>query len=193
MTSPVLESFKNFENLKFDPFDSKDVLLDDSNVSDKNFYNNIKTVDTQYYFPSDLKKLKDFLSQTGSFFEVGLMRETVKVHFTNCHSTQLFINIRVLLIKVVGSSISMYIHDSLNCKSSRNLDINTKNVESLSIELISKNSKNTVLSTIYRPPEGDFKAFNTFLSDIYSISLKSNKHSYVTGDFNLNVLDYNKN
>ena len=29
----------------------KDVLLDDSNDPDKNFYNNIQAVDTQYYFP----------------------------------------------------------------------------------------------------------------------------------------------
>ena len=89
--------------------------------------------------------------------------------------------------------ISMYIHESMNFKSQRDLDINRKNVESLSIELISKNSKNTVLPLIYRPPDGDFKAFNTFLKDIYSISLKSNKLFYATGDFNLNVLDYNKN
>ena len=65
------------------------------------------------------------------------------------------------------------------------LDVNTKNVESLSIELISKYLKNTFLS--YRPPDGGFKAFNTFLKDVYSISLKSNKRFYATGDFNLNV------
>ena len=94
------------------------------------------------------------------------------------------------LERQLGEGIIMYIHDSLNFKSQRDLDINTKNVESLSIELISKNSKKTGLSTIYRPPDGDFKAFNTFLEDIYSISLESNN---VPGDFNLNVLDYNKN
>ena len=85
----------------------------------------------------------------------------------------------------------MYIHNSLKFKSRRDLDINTKNVESLSIELTSQNLKNTVLSKIYRPPDGGFKAFNTFLKDIYFISLKSNKIFYNTGDFN--VLDYNKN
>ena len=51
MTSPVQKSFENFENSKFNPFDSKDVLLENSNDPDKNFYNNIKAVDTQYYFP----------------------------------------------------------------------------------------------------------------------------------------------
>ena len=41
MTSLVQESFENFENLKFDPFESKDILVDDSNYPDKNIYNNI--------------------------------------------------------------------------------------------------------------------------------------------------------
>ena len=47
----VQESFENFENLKFDPLESKDVLLDDSNDPDKNFYNNIQAIDMQYYLP----------------------------------------------------------------------------------------------------------------------------------------------
>ena len=79
-----------------DPFESKDVLLDDSNDPDKNFYNNIQAVKTQNYLPLELlslseklcinlekismihlnissakknfEKLKDFLSQTGSSF-----------------------------------------------------------------------------------------------------------------------------
>ena len=89
-------------------------------------------------------------------------------------------------------SISIYIHSSLKFKSRRDLDINTKNVESLSIELISKNSKNTVLSTIYSRPDGGFKAFNTFLKGIYSISLKSNKLFYVTRYFSLKDIDHNK-
>ena len=79
----------------------------------------------------------------------------------------------------------MYIHDSLNFKSRRNLDINTKNVESLSVESI---SKNTVLSRIYRPPDGDFKAFNTFLKNIYPISLKFNKLSMSLGTLTLTLL-----
>ena len=47
----------------------------------------------------------------------------------------------------------MYIHDSLNFKSLTDLEINTKNRETLSTELRSKKLKNTILSTIYRPPD----------------------------------------
>ena len=59
MTSPVQESFENFELLKFDPFESKDVLLDNSNNPDIKFYNNIKDIDTKYYFPSELLSLSE--------------------------------------------------------------------------------------------------------------------------------------
>ena len=58
MTFPVQESFENFENLKFDPFESKDVLLNDSNDPDKNFYNNIQAIDMQYCLPSLSEKLR---------------------------------------------------------------------------------------------------------------------------------------
>ena len=180
MTSSVQESFENFEKLKFDPFELKDVLLDDSNDPDKNIYNNIQAVDTQYYLSSELlslsqklrinsenfsmihlnirsakknfEKLKGFLSQTGSFFKVLCLTETW-FHDRNSESLlyQLPQHTTIHQNRIPshksgrGGGISMYIHYSLNFKSRRDLDINTKNVEFLSIELISKNSKNTVL------------------------------------------------
>ena len=191
----------------------KDVLLDDSNDPDENFYNNIEAVDRQYYLPSELlslseklhlnsenfsiihlnirkakknfEKLKDFLSQRASFFKILCLTETW-FHDRNSESSLYQLSQYTVIHQNRSpfhksgreGGISMYIHDSLNFKSRRDSDINKKNVLTLSIELISKNSKNTVLSTIYRPPDGDFKAFNTFLKDIYSISLKPNKLFY---------------
>ena len=152
MTSPVQESFENFENLKFDPFESKDVLLDDSNDPDKNFYNNIQAVDTQYYLPSELlslfeklhinlenfsmihlnirsakkifEKLKDFLSQTGSFLKVLCPTETW-IHDRNSESspyqlpqyTAIHQNRSPSDKNGRGGGISMCIHDSLSFKS----------------------------------------------------------------------------
>ena len=148
----------------------------------------------------NFERLKDFLSQTGSFFKVLYLTET---WFDDRNSESSVYQLpKYTAIHQYrspshksgrGGGMSMYINDSLNFKSRRELDIITKNVESLLIELISKNSKRTILSTIYRPADGDFKAFSTFLEDVYSIFLKSNKLFYATVDFKLNVLDYNKN
>ena len=68
MNSPVQESFENFENLKFDPFELKDLFLDDSNDHDKNFNNNIQTVATQYYFASELLSLSEKLHINSEYF-----------------------------------------------------------------------------------------------------------------------------
>ena len=40
--------------------------------------------------------------------------------------------------------------------------MSTKNAKAQSIELISKNLKNTYLPTIFRPPDGDLKDFYLF-------------------------------
>ena len=60
MTSPIQESFESFSNLKFDPFKSN-VFSEDSNDSDKIFYDNIHVVDMQYNFPSELLSLYEKL------------------------------------------------------------------------------------------------------------------------------------
>ena len=97
MASPVQDSLEHFENLKFNPFEWKDFLLDDSKTG-KSFYYNIQAIGTSHailfsmrgfiliYFSiihvnikSDkcfFEKLKDFLSQTGSFFKILCLTKT---------------------------------------------------------------------------------------------------------------------
>ena len=92
MTSSVQESFENFENLKFDAFESKDVSLDDSNNPNKNFYNNIKAIDTQHYFPSELLSLSEKLhrnSENFSMIHINI-RRSAKKHFEKLFLKQTF-------------------------------------------------------------------------------------------------------
>ena len=121
------------------------------------------------------EKLKDFLSQAGSFFKALCLTKTC---FDDRNSKSLLYQLPQYTVIHQHESpshksgrgrggISMSIHDSLNWKSRRHLDINTKNVESLSIELISKYLKNTIMSTIYRPPDGDFKVFNPIQDGLF--------------------------
>ena len=86
MTSPVQKSFENFKNLKFNPFESKDFLLDDSNNPDKNFYNNIKAVHRQYHFPSELLSLSEKLhisSEKFSMIHPIILLEKISYVFKN--------------------------------------------------------------------------------------------------------------
>ena len=96
----------------------------------------------------NFEKLKDFLSQTGSFFKVLCLTETW-FHDRNSESSLYQLPQYTAIHQHRspshksgrGSGITMYIHVSLSFKSPRELDSNTKNLESPSIELISKIQK----------------------------------------------------
>ena len=91
MTSPAQESFENFENLKFDAFESKDVSLDYSNNPNKNFYNNIKAIDTQHYFPSELLSLSEKLHRNSENFSmIHINIRSAKKHFEKLFLKQTF-------------------------------------------------------------------------------------------------------
>ena len=59
------------------------------------------------------------------------------------------------------------------------------------VELINKNSKNVLVCSIYRPPTGKIKPFKNIKRHHVQ---KSKKQSiYLSGGFNLNILDYETN
>ena len=57
-------------------------------------------------------------------------------------------------------------HKSLSFKQREDLNINYDVIQSLSIEILSTKSKNIILNTIYRPPNGDMKQSETHFNPI---------------------------
>ena len=51
--------------------------------------------------------------------------------------------------------------------------------------------KNTIVGYVYRPPNQNTALFLEKFNDILTIITKDNKHCYVMGDFNLDLLQYN--
>ena len=96
----------------------------------------------------NFQKPKDFLSQTGSFFKVLCLTET-RFYDRNRESslyqlpqyTAIHQHRNPYHKSGRGSGISMYTHDSMNFKSRRDLDINTKCRVSINRINIKKNQK----------------------------------------------------
>ena len=86
----------------------------------------------------------------------------------------------------------IYLYQPLCYKLRKDLSINSEAIESLSIEISNKKASNLTFNTIYRPPTGDVKVFEQFCKDIFSKN-QNMKHMMFTGDFNINVLDYEYN
>ena len=70
------------------------------------------------------------------------------------------------------------------------IDIFNESVKTLSIEILSKKSRNIVIAAVYRPPKGNSKLFKDFCKDFLNKQEMSNKAAFLLRDFNLNALDY---
>ena len=167
----------NFESLTFNPFDSTvEILNDDFFDPDVNFFNNnIENLDTPYI---SHEKIKDLNVNTSALSVLHLNIRKFKLFLPNFNfdfsiicfsetwlddsfslSQSLYELPKYKCIHQVrsygkGGGVSIYIHNSLNFKLRPDLSINSFDVESLSIELLCKKKKNTLISVLYRPPKG---------------------------------------
>ena len=92
-----------------------------------------------------------------------------------------------------GGGTCIFIHNSLIFKKRTDLCINNNDIESLTIEIINKSNKNLIVNVTYRQPAGNFKVFEDSLKNIISAKNHNRKPFYLTGDLNLNLLDYKTN
>ena len=70
----------------------------------------------------------------------------------------------------------------------------SKNLESIFIEIINTNNKNTVVTCVYRHPSVDANEFNEHYLSILNekLLLEKNKEIILMDDFNINILRYNE-
>ena len=91
-----------------------------------------------------------------------------------------------------GWGVSVYIYNSLNFKTRPDLSITCRDIESLTLEIIFEKTHNTIVSVLYRPPNGHSEYFENFFN-FFLNTKNSNKNVYIAGDFNLNLLDHSLN
>ena len=92
-----------------------------------------------------------------------------------------------------GGGVCVFVRENLSFKLREDLSKNCDATQSLSIEVSSTKSKNIILSTICRPPNGDMKQCETHFKDIFSKNGKNLKNIALTGDFKINLLDFETN
>ena len=71
-----------------------------------------------------------------------------------------------------------------------NLAKNTENIETFTIEIENKNSKNILISAVYRSPRGNQSKFLEEIEQFVHNSKHSTKSFFLVGELNLNSLDY---
>ena len=212
----------HFENIKANLFPINSIS-DDTYDPDANFFNDkLDEIDFKYYTEDQLIQFSSTLdTKTFSIFHLNIRSLNknienlqnlvcvLKGHFkiivlteTWCGDTATKNSIYQIPNYTVihktrkekqGGGLCMFIRNDLNLKLRNDLDKFDSDIETLSIEIENRNSKNIVLSGIYRPPRGNINSFKDHLKTIMSKNSLTNKHVFITGDFNIISLDYSSN
>ena len=214
---------QNFENLKYDPLEnSRNTLFDNSSDPDLHFYNtNIQNLNTTYILPKELQKFlgddkdenisvlhlnirsinknfenfKMFLSYLNLSFSIICFSETW-LNDSNVDNSNYelpnYVSAHQIRNHYKGGGVSVYIHKNFKFKIRNDLRINSKDIESIGVELLCEKRRNTLFNVIYRPPNSKIEPFENFLKILFNKNKNSN-NNYHIADFNLNLLDHDKN
>ena len=212
-----------FENLSFDPFNFESILLNKNQDPDENLfeiYNDssyfspdelkislgkIPYTNKSFSIISfnirsmkkNFEEFRNFISELNYDFSVISLTETWCLDDPRNESLLKLNNYTSIYqarsSERHGGGICMFIHNSLIFKNRSDLCFNNNDVESLSIEIVNKYTKNVIVNVTYRQPAGNIKVFEDSFKKILSSNKHRNKAVYLTGDFNLNLLDYETN
>ena len=172
-----------FENLIFSPFDLQNILLNNNNDPDDNFFNKNRFSDTNYFTIEETKS-KLSCCDNKSFSILHLNIRTFKKNFdllVNFLAT-LSLNFKVICVTEIWCSIehnnsdlykltnyssihqtrnsgkndgglAIFLYNTLTYSVRKDLSTNNEDIESLCVEIINTKSKNILVNTSYRQPD----------------------------------------
>ena len=88
--------------------------------------------------------------------------------------------------------VGFYINEKLEFKTRRDLELNIQSCEDMWIEVETKNKKNTVFGVIYRHPKHNLNEFRDKFAQALEKITNENKKMYISGDYNINLLNVEK-
>ena len=91
--------------------------------------------------------------------------------------------------KRIGGGVGLFIDQNFSYKILPEFNVSDANIiESLFVEIFMPRHKNMAIGVIHRPPSENTVEFTEKVNGIISGATKGNKHCYITGDFNLDLL-----
>ena len=142
----------------------------------------------------NIDKLKDFLNDIKGKFSVIVLSETW-IYDDKADLNSLFYIPNYSFIHEKrktnhkGGGLEIYIHKTLDYKILPYLAKNIGNIETFTIEIENRNSKNILISAVYRPPRANQSKFLEEIEQVQN-SKHSTKSFFLVGDLNLNSSDY---
>ena len=91
-----------------------------------------------------------------------------------------------------GGGLCSFLRNTISYKIRSDLNMNSDAIECLCLEISTKKSKDVILSLNYRPLNVDTTLFEKHMKNILSKNNATKKEVILIGDFNINLLDFDK-
>lgn len=86
-----------------------------------------------------------------------------------------------------GGGVGLFISNNYTFVKRTDISFFNEAIESIFIE-IAMNKNNIIVGVVYRPPQGLTSTFNEYINIILNLISSENKHGYIMGDFNIDLL-----
>lgn len=127
--------------------------------------------------------LEDFFVQFDNFFDVVMLSETWYSDDINVFNLPMYSTHLLNRTRSRGGGVSMLIKDCIDCEPIPEYCCTTKDYEVLSLR-----ANRNVFSVFYRPPDGSFSEFFSFLEEFLMFTNTNRYNLICGGDFNINML-----
>lgn len=165
---------------KFSSMDSHDLKLSIINFNIRSMKKNL------HYFEMYLNNI-NFMPSVIALTETWLKETTAELYCNEGY------NIENQYRKTqLGGGVSLLIKNGIEYVKRQDLSTMSSNLESLFVEIYNlhdNSAKHVVIGVIYRPPNTEVAIFLNELNQILSSLKLENKLTYLTGDFNINLLN----
>ena len=173
----------------FTPETLKAVIKENNDISFSVLHLNIRSLNKNF------ERLENLLDEISFCFKVICITESWcsdDPHTKNTYQLPNYVSIHQGRKNgKTGGGITIFIPKKLIYNIRHDLSVNHEDTEALCLDIINQKSKNIFINTIYRQSSGNKENFeNCFGKFLKKIKTKI---SYVLGDFNLNLLDYDTN
>ena len=112
-----------------------------------------------------LESIKCFLSNPNFGFSIICFSET-RLNNLNIDNSNYelpnYVSVHQIRNHYKGGGVSVYIHKNFEFKIRNDLSINSKDIESIGVELLYEKRRNTLFNVVYRPPNGKIEPFENF-------------------------------
>ncbi len=134
------------------------------------------------------EQLKDTLHTLGHFTLIALSETWLKNTSPDMFSLPGYSLITNNRSDKRGGGVALYVRSDIHYEVRDNLCHSTDSLESLFIEIKSSAAKNIVVGAMYKPPKAPHSDFMFLFQRI--IAQTANYRCLLTGDFNINILNY---